>query len=335
MLSPDISELPAPPAGRTGWPWTEASEPLPPSMADGRPWPRVTVITPSFNQAGFIEATLRSVLLQGYPNLEYLVLDGGSTDGSVEIIERYAPWIDFWTSEPDGGQSAAINRGLEMGTGEFAAWINSDDMLFKGGLREHALRVGFDGGKVYVGLCAYMDEEGKLRRLHRGKIHSLEDLLRIPEIWRKQGNIVQPEVLFPRRLALEVGGLNPDNHYSMDYELWGNFFLAGLEFQYTEIPFGILRRRRGQKSADGLRTTDALIPAALRLLERAQGLSNEKRNSLRESLLAYQAGYPEAHWKNSGRLARWGIPRPLVTAIRSVREKLEQAFAYRAPKAGD
>jgi glycosyltransferase involved in cell wall biosynthesis len=172
MSCPKLSELP-PPAGRTGWPWTEASEPLPPSMPDGRPWPCVTVITPSFNQAGFIEATLRSVLLQGYPNLEYLVLDGGSTDGSVEIIERYSPWIDFWTSEPDGGQSAAINRGLRMGTGEFAAWINSDDMLYRNALTEHAVRASFEDGVVYVGVCALMDAQGAIRSMRRSSIGSL------------------------------------------------------------------------------------------------------------------------------------------------------------------
>jgi glycosyltransferase involved in cell wall biosynthesis len=297
-------------------------------MSGGRPWPRITVVTPSFNQAGFIEETLRSVLLQGYPNLEYIVMDGGSTDGSVEIIKKYAQWVDYWVSEPDGGQSAAINRGLGRGTGEFATWINSDDMLYKNALRAHALQNGFDTAKVYVGICAYADENGKNLKLHRGRIHSLEDLLRIPEIWRKGGNIVQPEVLFPRKLALEVGGLNPDNHYSMDYELWGKFFLAGAKFQYTDVPFGILRRRREQKSADGLRTTSTLIPAALRLLDLAEDLPKQKRDSIRESLHAYLAAYPEKHWKATGRLAKWGFPRPIVLAIRNSRQRLARTFRF-------
>jgi len=94
-------------------------------MSDGQPWPCLSFITPSFNQGRFLEATLRSVLLQGYPNLEYFVLDGGSTDNSVEILQKYSPWLSYWVSEPDGGQSAAINRGLHMSSGFYATWINS------------------------------------------------------------------------------------------------------------------------------------------------------------------------------------------------------------------
>ena len=103
-------------------------------------------MTPSFNQGRFLEETIRSILLQGYPNLEYFVLDGGSSDQSVEIIEKYAPWIDFWVSERDRGQSAAINRGLRMGSGSYATWINSDDMLCKDAFHR-ALRDARDRGR--------------------------------------------------------------------------------------------------------------------------------------------------------------------------------------------
>jgi glycosyltransferase involved in cell wall biosynthesis len=100
--------------------------------------PRITVITPSYNQAAFLEATIRSVLAQGYPNLEYFVIDGGSTDGSRAVLERYSPWIDYWVSERDQGQTDAILKGLQRATGEWFNWINSDDILAPGALWEIA-----------------------------------------------------------------------------------------------------------------------------------------------------------------------------------------------------
>lgn len=129
MACPTLDELPPPPSGKTGWPWTEQSDPLPDTQPDGAPWPKISIVTPSYNQGQFIEETLRSILLQGYPNLEYIVMDGGSTDGSAAIIQKYEPWLTYWTSAPDDGQSDAINRGFERATGRIYNWVNSDDFL--------------------------------------------------------------------------------------------------------------------------------------------------------------------------------------------------------------
>ena len=103
--------------------------------------PRITVVTPSFNQAPFLEQTILSVLGQCYPNLEYIVMDGGSTDGSREIIERYAPQLAYWQSQPDGGQAAAINAGFARATGEILCWLNSDDYFLPGALHRIARHV--------------------------------------------------------------------------------------------------------------------------------------------------------------------------------------------------
>ena len=144
-------DLPAPPSGRTGWPWTDGARPAP--APEVRALPKITVVTPSYNQGRFVEATLRSVLLQGYPNLEYLVLDGGSTDGSREIIERYAPWLAGWASERDRGQSDAINRGFARATGDIVAWLNSDDRYPPGTLHAVA-RAGAPGATRRRGSAA-------------------------------------------------------------------------------------------------------------------------------------------------------------------------------------
>lgn len=112
---------------RKGWPWAEET---PPNMYDrATPWPKITIITPSYNQGQFLEETIRSVLLQNYPNLEYIVIDGRSSDESVDIIKKYGQWIDYWVSEKDRGQSHAINKGLVRATGDIIQWINSDDVL--------------------------------------------------------------------------------------------------------------------------------------------------------------------------------------------------------------
>lgn len=150
-----LNDLPPPAPGRIGWPWTKASAPPPPTMPDGRPWPRISIVTPSYNQADFLEETIRSVLLQGYPNLQYMVLDGGSSDGSAAIIRAYAPWLDYWRSERDGGQSAAIADGFARSDGEIIAWLNSDDRYEPGSLLRAAQffasqpRTVFGNGDVY------------------------------------------------------------------------------------------------------------------------------------------------------------------------------------------
>jgi glycosyltransferase involved in cell wall biosynthesis len=208
LRCPSINDLPEPGPGLTGWPWTEGSQLLPESSA----YPRITVVTPSFNQASFLEETIRSVLLQGYPDLEYIVLDGGSTDDSVRIIRKYQQWLHHWHSGPDGGQSSAINRGLSMGTGTYATWINSDDMLSRNALKNHATRIGFGSDTVYIGLCGHIDGAGRRLQTHQGNVHSLEDFVRIREVWRSNGYIDQPAVIFPRVLALSCGGLDPRNH---------------------------------------------------------------------------------------------------------------------------
>jgi glycosyltransferase involved in cell wall biosynthesis len=317
MHCPSLRDLPPPPAGRSGWPWTEASASLPATMPDGGAWPRISVVTPSFNQARYLEATLRSILLQGYPDLECFVMDGGSTDSSVDIIKKYAPWLKQWVSEADGGQSAAINRGLQLSSGLFATWINSDDMLHCDALTTHASRVGFRPDVVYVGDCLYIDEQEQSLSVHRGRVHNFEDLVRLRAVWRDQrqrGHIVQPEVLFPRQLALDVGGLDVRNHRTMDYELWGKFLLAGATFQYTHIRFAMFRLHSEQKTGQSWATTQSLTDTAAKLVARAHHIPEE----VRESIVADLRSYEREYWLATGPLARAGLPPGLVLPLRDL-----------------
>src|SRR5882672_2272557 len=160
---PGLSDLPQPPAAKVGWPWTEATDSLPELRSNGQPWPKVTIVTPSYNQGEFLEETIRSVLLQGYPNLEYIIIDGGSTDRSVEIIRRYEKWLAHWVSERDRGQSDAINKGFSRSTGDICAYLNSDDVYLPHALLSVArLFEKHPDAALLYGDCQLIDESSRV-----------------------------------------------------------------------------------------------------------------------------------------------------------------------------
>ena len=177
--------------------------------------PLVSIVTPSYNQRSFLEETICSVLEQDYPRLEYIIVDGGSTDGSDEIIQRYSDRLAWWISEPDQGQTDAINRGFARAKGEILAWLNSDDTYLSGAVSEAVAFLGShpEIGMVY-GDANLIDETGKVirkfparqtdyRRLMRGYVH-----------------VPQQSAFFRARLWQQVGPLDPTIHDAMDYDLW-------------------------------------------------------------------------------------------------------------------
>jgi len=210
-----LSQLPPPPADKTGWPWTVESDPLPPTMPGGRTWPRISIVTPSYNQGQFLEETIRSVLLQSYPNLEYIIMDGGSTDESVEIIKKYEPWLAYWVSEKDDGQADAIHRGLERATGEIFNWLNSDDYLLKSTLvrlaKPFAENSSLDlaiGGGIVVGPC------GELIRKYYSFPQEFRSLLFGGQFFMQMSS-------FWRKDAYEAaGGLDTSLRFCFDYDLF-------------------------------------------------------------------------------------------------------------------
>lgn len=216
MRCPTLIELPSSPEGKKGWPWTEETPQIPETMPDGQPWPKVSIVTPSYNQGQFLEETIRSILLQGYPNLEYFIIDGGSTDESRSIIEKYEPWIDFWVSEPDNGQTDALNKGFKRITGEITAWLNSDDVYTKGSMLNAVNQFieNTDIAMIY-GECQYIDEFGKpiFRPTYRPKKCDYSRLL-------EGCFIAQPSVFFKKNALEHVGYLNTNLQYCFDYDLW-------------------------------------------------------------------------------------------------------------------
>jgi len=176
-------------------------------------YPKISIITPSFNQAEFLERTILSVLEQNYPNLEYIIIDGGSTDGSVEIIRKYEKRLAFWVSEKDRGQSHAINKGLQMAAGDWVAWQNSDDIFYPDAFRHigDAARRR-PQARLIIGDINLIDESDRVIREMKYVRPTYEALL-------AEGMVLTNQAAFWRRdLHSRIGYLNESLHYGFDYE---------------------------------------------------------------------------------------------------------------------
>jgi glycosyltransferase involved in cell wall biosynthesis len=208
-----LNQLPPPPKGKIGFPWTEETPP----KYKGENLPKISIITPSFNQGQFIEETIRSVLLQNYPHLEYIIIDGGSTDNTVEIIKKYNDFINYWVSEKDKGQADAINKGLKQATGAIFNWLNSDDFYLPNALFTVGKAFNNKGLNVF---CAQQFVEIKTGKRTHFKGVFLESTL---EKTIASRYFSQQPTFFRLSVVKQLKGVETCLYFCMDLELWINY----------------------------------------------------------------------------------------------------------------
>jgi glycosyltransferase involved in cell wall biosynthesis len=224
MKCPRLADLP-PISGKTGWPWTEETLPLETGGASGS-LPRVTVVTPSFNQGEFLEETIRSVLLQGYSNLEYIVMDGGSTDSSVEIIRKYTDHLSYWTSQKDGGAADAIRQGFERATGTILAYLNSDDVFLPGAIQHLVRRIEATAADVVYGNTYWTDDQSRVVAERRQTPFSRLAL------FYGGADLQQPATFWTSRIYRTAGGMDGSFQCAFDLDLFSRFASKGAKFSH-------------------------------------------------------------------------------------------------------
>ena len=223
-----ISNFPPPPVEKNSWPWSQDRN-LVSGENYGIALPKVSIITPSLNQGKFIEETIRSVLLQSYPNLEYIVIDGASRDNTIDIIRKYSPWIKYWVSEPDHRQADAINKGFKKASGDILAWLNSDDTYNPDAIWNVVrLFAEHPGIKILYGEAWQIDENshriGPCRHI-RNSIFTRYLLNLDP--------IVQPSAFWRHELYSQIGELDNNLQWGFDWEF---FIRAHQEVELSYLP---------------------------------------------------------------------------------------------------
>jgi glycosyltransferase involved in cell wall biosynthesis len=209
--------------------------------ANDSPWPRISIVTPSYNQGQFIEETIRSVLLQGYPNLEYIVIDGGSSDQTIEIIKKYEPWLASWISERDHGQPHAINKGLAGATGDLFNWVNSDDLLLPGALA--AIGVASCCDEAIAGAVLNFGAGGSQvienKRLSPAKLIAGEINAEYhqPGLWLRPGRIAS------------AGGIDQTLHYAFDFDMTLRYLVKYPEVTYLPQTLAAFRLHNASKTS--------------------------------------------------------------------------------------
>jgi glycosyltransferase involved in cell wall biosynthesis len=252
MGFPPLSQLPQPnPAAQTGWVWAGMAAPLPDIRPDGIPYPSISIITPSYNQAEYLEETIRSVVSQDYPNLEYIIMDGGSTDGSMEIIKKYGPWLSHWQSAKDGGQYDAVQKGFSRSQGEIMAYLNSDDLYFPWTFKvvSEIFHLFPQVDWLTTSSVAVASETSGFALV--GQIHNRSRRWFFGNRGKalKSSGFIPQEATFWRRSLWDKAGSRLDTNlkFAGDFELWARFFQHANPVM-VNMPLAIFRHHDRQKT---------------------------------------------------------------------------------------
>lgn len=240
--------------------------------------PLISIVTPSFNQAQYIQETIESVLGQEYANLEYFIIDGGSTDNSKEIIQRYSDQLTYWCSEKDEGQTDALLKGFQRCTGDLFAWVNSDDVLFPGCLQAVASRYNENGNPDIIhSNVAYIDGRGRITRFVRVPRQSRFFFVR--GVWHGAA----PSMFYKMSSLQQAGGLKKEYHLSMDLDIWVKMIKSRVKICHIPRYTGGFRWHASSKTVHSLKTRN--------------GLENEETTAILDTHFPRSTSSSRAFWR--------------------------------------
>jgi len=229
-----LQNLPKPNSLHVGWPWNVQVKP---EIYDKNLfWPKLTIVTPSYNQEKFIEQTIRSILLQNYPNLEYIIIDGGSTDNTKSVIEKYAAWISFFEIKKDNGQGHAINKGFSLASGTYYSWINSDDYYLENTFHKVISKFISTNAEFIYGYSQTFDQENGEFSLNK-TLPLFDSLIRMP-------TLQQPSTFWLSKIHQPIW---EELVCSLDYELWLRM-LVGKKKRLIKEPLAVAHVHQAAKT---------------------------------------------------------------------------------------
>lgn len=220
-------------------------------------WPKISIVTPTFNQGKYIEETILSIINQNYPNLEYIIVDGGSNDNTINIIKKYEEKLTYWVSEPDKGQAQAINKGLKIATGEVFQWINSDDYLGKDALFKIAETFINNNVEAVAGKTVYFRDKKFEEPIRQAKL-TAKGLIK----WEKGVKFVQPGVWLRRKQIIDCGGIDEQFHYAFDWDLYIRYLSKYRRVSYIKdvlVYFRLHDESKTESSIEKFKEEEVLI----------------------------------------------------------------------------